>query len=86
MPQSEIYLDAKRYEALVAAIIGAAQEPNPVKGAALDPDQIKIALGEVADIWPESIAGDLALNDRERDDRAEMLAGVEELLVELDHM
>ena len=53
----EIYIADETYHRLVAALL--TLEPCPVTGE-VGPDQIKIALGEVADIWPESIRDALA--------------------------
>ena len=43
---AEIYIPTEQYRAAVTAIAALTN---------LDPDDIKIALGEVGDIWPESI-------------------------------
>ena len=61
MPNSEIYLDASRYESLVAALVEASTRPDPFTGKIADADQIRIALGEAADIWPESVTRDGAV-------------------------
>jgi hypothetical protein len=94
MSQHETYLGAKRYEALVSALSEAATRPDPFTGRVGDPDQIKVVLGEFGAIWPESIGDDLASNDRAHRARmvarlvyrAQMVAGAEELLAELDRM
>lgn len=52
---SAIYIETARYQRAVAAI--AALEPCPFEGV-VTADQIKEALGEIGDIWPESIRGD----------------------------
>lgn len=48
----EIYLNDKTYDRLVAAL--AAIKPDAFSGK-VESDQIKEALGEVADIWPARI-------------------------------
>lgn len=50
-----IYMEDATYARLVAAIVEAVTTPDPVTGG-LDPDAIKIALGEAGDVWPASIA------------------------------
>jgi hypothetical protein len=46
---AEIYILTEQYNAAVNAIAAMTHT---------DPDEIKIALGEQASIWPESIRGD----------------------------
>ena len=50
-----IYVDTELYNRAAKAI--AALEPCPFAGV-VTVDQIKIVLGEVADIWPAAIADD----------------------------
>ena len=47
--EAEIYLDEHTYAHLIHALLNAQTSPCPE-------DAIKIALGEIADIWPPSIA------------------------------
>jgi hypothetical protein len=47
-----IYLENATYQALVAALRDLPVDPVTGK---MEADAIKIALGEVADIWPRSI-------------------------------
>jgi hypothetical protein len=49
--QMEVYRSEESYRRLVEAL--AAIKPCPVTGEVTD--QVKIALGEVGDIWPNSI-------------------------------
>ncbi|MCF6370968.1 hypothetical protein [Rhizobium halophilum] len=51
---TEVYLPTATYDRLIAALMTAPRECAWT--GAPDADQIKIALGEVADIWPASIA------------------------------
>lgn len=51
---AEIYLPTPIYDRLVAALMTAPREC--AWSGAPDADQIKITLGEVADIWPALIA------------------------------
>ena len=46
---AEIYIPTEQYRAAVNAIAAMTHQ---------DPDEIKIALGEEANIWPASIRGD----------------------------
>lgn len=50
----EVYLPTAIYDRLIAALMAAPRECAWT--GAPDADQIKIALGEAADIWPASIA------------------------------
>jgi hypothetical protein len=52
---AEIYVPTENYRRAAEAI--AALTPCPVHGV-ITADQVKIALGEVGNIWPESIRGD----------------------------
>jgi len=51
---TEVYLPTPIYDRLIAALMTAPRECAWT--GAPDADQIKIALGEVADVWPASIA------------------------------
>jgi hypothetical protein len=53
--EMDFYLPTEKYNALAEAL--ANLEPCPVRGV-ITADQIKIVLGERADIWPASIAAD----------------------------
>jgi hypothetical protein len=46
MAETEIYIETARYRAMVNTI---------AEKTGVDPDEIKIALGEEGNIWPESI-------------------------------
>ena len=52
---AEIYIATARENRIAEAI--AALTPCPFHGR-ITPDQVKIVLGEVGNIWPESIRGD----------------------------
>jgi pyrimidine deaminase RibD-like protein len=61
---AEIYIATSREDRIATAI--AALEPCSFHGR-ITPDQIKIVLGEVGNIWPESIRCDaIAQYDSER--------------------
>lgn len=47
-----IYLPRRAYARLVDAILKL--EPDPVSGQ-VEADQVKLALGEFGDIWPEGL-------------------------------
>ena len=49
MAETEIYIQTEQYRAAVNAIAAMTH---------LDPDEIKIALGEEGNIWPASIKAD----------------------------
>ena len=53
---TEIYIPTGNYRRAADAI--AALKPCPVHGV-VTADQVKIALGEAGDIWPDSIRGDV---------------------------
>jgi hypothetical protein len=52
---AEIYVSTENYRSAAEAIAGL--EPCPVHGD-ITADQVKIAIGEAGNIWPESIRGD----------------------------
>ena len=52
---AEIYVSTEIYQRAAEAI--AALTPCPFHGC-ITTDQVKIALGEAGNIWPESIRGD----------------------------
>lgn len=52
---SAIYIETARYQRAVAAI--AALEHCMFEGV-VTADQVKVVLGEIGDIWPESIRGE----------------------------
>jgi hypothetical protein len=51
------YKSDSRYSRLVRALVN--PEPCPVTGMVTD-NEIKVILGEIGDIWPESIQADVA--------------------------
>jgi hypothetical protein len=53
------YLDDKTYARLIDALLNV--EPDVVTGR-VEADGIKIALGEIGDIWPSTIRADAALS------------------------
>ena len=53
---TDIFVSDERYSRLVAALLNV--KPCPFTGAVTE-NEIKIALGEAGDIWPESILIDL---------------------------
>lgn len=53
---TDVYIDTARFEGIAKAI--AALEPCPFFGV-VTADQVKIALGEHGDIWPDSIRADV---------------------------
>jgi hypothetical protein len=53
---AEVYIPTGNYRRAADAI--AALKPCPVHGV-ITADQIKIALGEAGNIWPESIRGNV---------------------------
>jgi hypothetical protein len=48
----EIYIEDDQYDRLVAALL--TLQPSPVTGE-VGPDEVKIALGEIGDIWPARV-------------------------------
>jgi hypothetical protein len=54
---TDIFLDDERCSRLVAALTKV--QPCPVTGEVTD-NEIKVILGEIGDIWPESILADVA--------------------------
>jgi hypothetical protein len=56
---TDVYIDTGRFERIAIAI--AALEPCPFFGV-VTADQVKMALGEHGDIWPEAIRADAELN------------------------
>lgn len=55
------FIGKEVYDTGVAKIAAALRQPCPITGA-ITTDQIKIALGEYLDIWPDSIADEALAN------------------------
>lgn len=56
---TDIFLDDERYSRLVAALVNI--QPCPVTGMVTE-NEIKIALGEAGDIWPQAIRSSVQLD------------------------